>query len=40
MGEVGEVLGELLRDAKLVARENTVDAEVVEAVELVLGVVE
>jgi hypothetical protein len=40
MGEVGEVLGEVLRDAKLVARENIVDAEVVELVELVLGVVE
>jgi hypothetical protein len=33
------VLGEVLRDAKLVARENIVDAEV-ELVELVLGVVE
>jgi len=40
IGEVGDVLGEVLRDAKLVARENIVDAEVVELVELVLGVVE
>lgn len=40
MGEVGEVLGELARESKLVAREKIVGAVAVELVELVLGVVE
>lgn len=40
MGEVGEVLGEVVRDAKLVAREKIVGTVAVELVELVLGVVE
>ncbi len=40
MSEVGEVLGEVLRDPKLVAREKIVGAVAVELVELVLGVEE
>lgn len=40
VGEVGEVLGEVVEEPKLEAREKIVGAVAVELVELVLGVVE
>lgn len=40
MGEVGEVPGDVLRDAKLVAREKIVGTVAAEPVELLLAVVE